>query len=122
LEGHKPEVPRARQQITVQTVYFLGGQDGPPERELKNKLVILFGQLRLVNIAYLAVVKYEDVAAPNVALCVRGQPGQNRMFAERVGRVFAAIFGSHEHLDVIWLTPEQEISLAKVCRPFYDAK
>jgi hypothetical protein len=62
------------------------------------------------------------VAAPNVALCVRGQPGQNRMFAERVGRVFAAIFGSHEHLDVIWLTPEQEISLAKVCRPFYDAK
>jgi hypothetical protein len=98
---------------------FVGEQDGPPEEELKNKLVILFGQLRLVNIAYLAVVRYGDAVSPNVALCVRGQPGQNRMFAERVGRVFAAIFDSHEHLDVIWLTPEQEIILAKVCHPFY---
>jgi hypothetical protein len=115
-------MPRPPQQMTVQTVYFLAEQDGPPEQELKSKLVTLFDQLRLVNIAYLAVVRYGDAASPNVALCVRGQPGQNRMFAERVGRVFAAIFGSHEHLDVVWLTPEQETSLAKVCRPFYGAK
>jgi hypothetical protein len=122
LEVPKPGVPRPPQQVTVQKVYFLGEQDGPPEQGLKNKLVILFGQLRLVNIAYLAVVRYGDAVSPNVALCVRGQPGQNRMFAERVGRVFAAIFGSHEHLDLIWLTPEQETSLAKVCRPFYGAR
>jgi hypothetical protein len=121
LEGPKPGVPLSPQQVMVQTVHFLGEQDGPPEQELKNKLVILFGQLRLVNIAYLAVVRYGDAVSPNVALCVR-QPGQNRVFAERVGRVFGPIFGSHEHLDVIWLTPEQETSLAKVCRPFYGAK
>ncbi len=122
MEGPEPGVPRPPQQVNVQTVYFLGEQDGPPEQELKSKLVILFGQLRLVNIAFLAVVRYGDAESPNVALCVRGQPGQNRMFAESVGRVFALLFGSHEHLDVIWLTPEQETSLAKVCRPFFGTK
>jgi len=120
--GSKPGVPRPLQQVIVQTVHFLGEQDGTPEQELKDKLVILFGQLRLVNVAYLAVVRYGNAVSPNVALCVRGQPGQNRMFAERVSRVFGPIFGSHEHLDVIWLTPEQETNLAKVCRPFYGAK
>ena len=44
----------------MQAVHFLGEKDGPPEQELKNTLVILFGQLRLVNIAYLAVVRYGD--------------------------------------------------------------
>ena len=122
MENPKLKVPRPPEQMRVQTVYFLGEQDGPAEQELKNKLGILFGQLRLVNIAYLAVVRYGDAVSPNVALCVRGQPGQNRMFAERVGGVFAAIFGSHEHLDVIWLTPEQETSIAKVCRHFYGTK
>jgi hypothetical protein len=122
LENPKLGVPRSPERMTVQGVYFLGEQDGPSEQELKNKLGILFGQLRLVNIAYLAVVRYGEAVSPNVALCVRGQPGQNRMFAERVGRVFAAIFGSHEHLDVIWLTPDQETSLAKVCRHFYKAR
>jgi len=54
-----------------------------------------------------------------VALCVHGQSGQNRMFAEQVGKVFGSIFGSHEHLDIIWLMPEQETELARVCRPFF---
>ena len=117
-----PGVPRPPQQIVVQTVSFLGEQDGAPEQELKNELVILFGQLRLVDVAYLAVVRYGDTAMPNIALCVRGQPGQDRTFAELVGRVFGSMFGSHEHLDVIWLTPEQETSLAKACRPFYGTK
>jgi hypothetical protein len=121
LEGRAGR-PRPPQQIVAQIAHFLGEQDGPPEQDLKNKLVILFGQLRLLNIAYLAVVRYGDAASSNVALCVRGQPGQNRMFAERGGRVFASVFGSHEHLDVIWLTAEQESSVAKVCRPFYGVK
>jgi hypothetical protein len=50
---------------------------------------------------------------------VQGQPGQSRIFAERVGNIFASIFGSHEHIDTIWLTPEMLVELAKVCRPFF---
>jgi len=107
------------QRVNVQTIIFIGEQDGPPERELKTELTALFGQLRLVTTAYLARVRYGDAGTVQVALCVRGQPGQNRMFAERVNRIFGPMFGSHEHLDIIWVTPEEEPALRSVCRPFY---
>jgi hypothetical protein len=108
--------------IRVQRTSFLGEQDGPPERELKTKLVIFFDRARWIRDAYLARVAYDgDGGAVNVALCVRGEPGQNRIFAEQVGKIFASIFGSHEHLDIIWLVPEQEAELAKVCRPFFKS-
>ena len=108
--------------IVVQSVSFLSEQDGPPERELKDKFRTLFGQLQLIRTAYLALVRYDNAGPIHVALCVRGQPGQNRMFAERVSQVFSTMFGSHEHLDTIWLTPEQETSLAQVCQAFYEIK
>ena len=104
--------------IRVQRMCFLGEQDGPAERDLKNKLVELFDRLRMVRTAYLARLTYGDDGPVSMALCVRGQPGQNRMFAERVGKIFGLIFGSHEHLDIIWLMPQQETELASVCRPF----
>jgi SseB protein C-terminal domain len=116
------KTPRPPQQIVVRSIDFVGEQDGPPERELKEKLTVLFGQLQLVRTAYLALVRYDNAGPLHVALCIRGQPGQHRMFAQRVNQVFSAMFGSHEHLDTIWLTPDQEISLRQVCRAFYDRK
>jgi SseB protein C-terminal domain len=110
---------RPFEELRARAINFVAEQDGQPERNLKTKLVALFGQLQLVRIAYLACVQYENAGPLEVALCVRGQPGQNRMFAARVGEVFASIFGSHEHLDIIWITPEQETALTRVCRPFY---
>jgi|HubBroStandDraft_3_1064219.scaffolds.fasta_scaffold175947_2 hypothetical protein len=108
-------------QIRIQQIYFLGEQDGSPERELKEQLAALFGRAQWVRTAYLARVTYEKMGRVNVALCVRGQPGQGRVFAERVGSIFASIFGSHEHLDIIWLVPEQEAALMQVCQPFFQA-
>src|SRR5579871_4007428 len=105
--------------LRVQQINFIVEQDGPPERELKIKLIALFNSASWVRIAYLARVTYEDTGPMHVALCVRGQPGQNRIFAQRVGEIFDSIFGSHEHIDVLWITPEQESALGRVCRPFY---
>jgi hypothetical protein len=110
---------RPSEELRAQATNFVAEQDGPPERELKTKLVTLFGQLHLVRTAYLARVQYENAGPLEVVLCVRGQPGQDRMFANRIGEEFASMFGSHEHLDIIWITPEQEAALVKVCRPFY---
>jgi len=109
-----------RTQIRIQQLHFLGEQDGPPEQELKKQLTAFLGGAHWVRVAYLARVTYEDKGCATVALCVRGQPGQARVFAERVGRVFASIFGSHEHLDIIWLAPEQEAALMQVCQPFFE--
>lgn len=101
-------------------MFFLGEQDGLPERELKKQLAKLFDSAAWVRAAYLARVSYEEMGPVHVALCASGQPGQNRIFGERVGAIFSSIFGSHEHLDVIWLMPEQEATLASVCRPFFS--
>jgi len=108
-------------QVRIHQLYFLGEQDGPPEQELKEQLAALFARAQWVRTAYLARVTYEKMGPVNVALCVRGQQGQNRVFAQRVGSVFASIFGSHEHLDIIWLAPEQEAALTQVCPPFFRA-
>lgn len=107
------------EELRVRRIDFITEQDGPPERELKGKLVALFNRAAWVRVAYLVRVTYEDNGPMHVALCVRGQPGQNRVFGQRVGEIFASIFGSHEHIDVIWITPEQETALSRVCRPFY---
>jgi hypothetical protein len=108
-------------QIRIQQLNFLGEQDGPPERELKEQLATFLDRGQWARVAYLARVTYEKMAPANVALCVRGQTGQDRVFAEQVGRIFGPIFGSHEHLDIIWLSPEQEAALMQVCKPFFKA-
>jgi len=105
----------------VGTINFVDEQDGEAERDLKAKLVILFDQLHLIKIAYLARAQYDDAESVDVAVCVRGQRGQDRMVAERVGQVFASMFSGGQHLDVVWINAEQETALAKVCRPFYKA-
>jgi len=38
---------------------------------------------------------------------------------EKIGKIFASMFGSHEHLDIIFLDGQQEHELAKVCSPFF---
>lgn len=115
-------------------VQFVGEQDGVPERELKDRLA---HSLRPMGVrkAYLAVVSYDqrkgpqnasgDVAAPalNVALCLALQDAaeEKQEIVQRAGHDFAALFGPTQHVDIIFLTDQQELALGKVCRPFYMA-
>jgi len=39
-----------------------------------------------------------------------------------VGKIFAYMFGGHEHLDIIFLSKMQEAELAIVCKPFFERK
>lgn len=57
-----------------------------------------------------------------VALCLRARFGPERSLAESGGRIFASMFGSHEHLDIIFLTEVQEAELATVCKPFFETR
>ena len=102
--------------------------------ELKERLA---HSLRPMGVrkAYLAVVSYGERKGPqnaagdgaepglNVALCVslQDETAGKQEIVQRAGHDFAAMFGPSQHMDIIFLTDQQEAALHKVCRPFYMA-
>lgn len=107
------------EKVHVLQLRFCGEQDGLSERQLKERLVQFFQGDQSVRSAYLATVVYGDHSPVNVALCVRTQFGADQGLAEKIGRIFASMFGRREHLDIIFLDHEQEADLAKVCSMFF---
>ena len=107
------------QEIQVPRVRFLGEQDGPPERELKDKLKDIFQLDQSVNTAYLAKVIYGEESSVIVALCLKIRFKTDPGLVEKVGRTFASMFGQQEHMDILFLSDDQESELAKVCPPFF---
>jgi hypothetical protein len=108
------------EEIRVLKLRFLGEQDGVPERDLKRRLTGFFWRDRSILTAYLARVTYGEQSLAAVALCLRSKFGPDRGVAEKIGKIFASLFGDHEHLDIIFLADEQESELAKVCPPFFE--
>ena len=98
---------------------FIGEQDGPSERELKAAFVEFFRRDSNVHAAYLVRVAYGKEDPVNVVLCLRTQFGTDPGLAEKIGRIFASMFGAHEHLDLLFLNDEQENAARKVASPFY---
>ena len=119
MSWFNPKSKKHPEEIQVPQLQFLGEQDGPPERELKSRLAEFFRRDQSVNTAYLARVAYGDTSLA-VTLCLRSQFGPDRGLAEKVGTIFASMFGGHEHLD-IFLSEAQEAELMKVCKPFFQA-
>jgi hypothetical protein len=105
----------------VQQILLIREQDGPPERELKRRLAELFRRDPSVKAAYLARVSYVEAGPLSVALCLRAQRGPDTSVTEKVGQIFASMFGHHEHLDIVFLSAAQEAELAKVCVPFFTS-
>jgi len=102
------------------SVRFLQEHDGAAERSLKDALTALFRSSETVQRAYLARVDYGDPKAFEVALCLRAD--ENASLVAAVGKVFANIFSSDEHLDTIFLTEARERELRSVCRPFFESQ
>lgn len=110
-QGHPDE-------MRVPQVQFVGEQDGPAEREFKQRLVERIGHDHRVVTAHLARVKYSDATPIVVALCLRVEPGQESDLARKVAQVFSSMFGRHEHLDILFLDPQQVTEVSKVCLAF----
>jgi len=98
----------------------LGGQDGPPERLLKERLADFFHRDRSVSKAYLAKVDLGRGKKASVVLGLRTQFGPDRGMVEKVGAIFGFVFNAKEHLDIMFLTDGQEAQLTKVCKPFFE--
>lgn len=110
---------RKSREMQVAQLVFLGEQDGPPERELKEQLAKLFLSSSTVKSAYLARIAYESQSTPGVALCLRTESAQDQTLVENAGKIFASMFGTSEHMDIVFLDERQETELLKVCRAFF---
>jgi hypothetical protein len=92
----------------VPIIKFVGEQDGSSDRDLKARFVELFHREPTVKSAYLARTDYRDTTGVHVALCVKSSIGEYPLFKSKVADIFSAMFGSHEHLDVLFIGDEQE--------------
>jgi hypothetical protein len=113
---------RKFEEIRVPELRFLGEQDGPPERLLKDKLADFFRRDRDVSRAYLVRVDFGEGEEASVALALRTQCGPDKATVEKVSKLFAGIFNAKEHLDIMFLTDGQEAELTKVCKPFFEQR
>jgi len=118
--GIVTKLQRPIEEMQAPKMRFIGEQDGPPERDLKARLVDFFHQDKSIRSAYLARVLYDDQTTENVVLCLQTQSGPDRYLAEKIGQIFGSMFGSQEHLDIIFISDAQKPELSKVCKPFFE--
>jgi hypothetical protein len=118
------ERPRPLQKMIALKIEFLGEQDGAPEQELKKALAAFLRTTGNVTRAYLAQVKYSQgnrSPTTNIALCIKTVSGkEDRSIIKEIGEIFARIFGSHCHLDILFISDRQNQEISVVCRPFLD--
>ncbi len=104
-------------EFRVTEVSFLYEQDGPNEGLLKDKLSQLFRQDRSIERAYLVMARLQDNSGVVLGLATRFGP--EARIVKNVQSAFASVCNTKEHLDVLFLTAEQEAQLTEVCKPFF---
>jgi len=116
------EMPKRRMlNVTRESrVLFLGEQDGAPEREFKDAALVAMQACQEVYALYLARVSYDEIKVVHIAICIKTANADQKFITTSIARIFATLFSTHEHLDVLFLSEDQEISLSKVCHPFYQ--
>jgi hypothetical protein len=58
----------------------------------------------------------------DVALCLRSSLGSDEQLVNRIVALFAAGFNPDTHLDIVFLTVEQQQAIARVCGASYDRR
>jgi hypothetical protein len=104
------------------TTHFIAEQFGAPENEFKESIICLLQSQSRPLRTYLAQVEYGEEKDSKVALCVASNGGEDEGLAYDIASIFRHMFGSHEHLDIVFLTEIQEVMLRKVCCPFFSSK
>ena len=97
---------------------FLGEQVGPVETRLKDALTALLRNHRNVAAAFLARALH-DGHRPGIVLALATDGEEDDQLVEQTGRIFASMFDASAHLDVIFLSDEQETDIGTVCPAFY---
>jgi hypothetical protein len=106
--------------FTTPEVTFLGEQDGPAERRLKEALSVLLGLGATVTRAYLARVRYDDKTSGVMLGLLTDDERNSEKVAGQMGRTFEALFNTKTHLEIMFLDDERDAEIRKACAPFYD--
>lgn len=101
---------------------FVCEQDSVPEREFKNALIPLLREHDKPVRAYLVQTRYVDNMELNVALCFRTEEKEDTYLLNESIKIFKVMFGTKEHVDIIFLDPNQEHAIRKISCPFYVSK
>lgn len=100
----------------------VGEQDGAPERILKSRLVPVLQRHADVQAAYLTRVKVASSEEDGVALCLVSEADPDEQLVGEIGQVFADVFTSDAHLDILFLRLDQEEQVAPWSRSFFSVR
>lgn len=100
---------------------YVGEQVGPNEHRLKDELAEAFHGGGAVSKAYLAHADLGD-GSHNVVLGVVAPDRNHETVVAQVQKIFGSIFDSSQHLDILFLDPDGEADLLRVCRPFFERR
>ena len=89
------------------------------EQALKVKLTCLFSTEGHVQRAYLVRVSHSSDQSMSVLLAVYTGSAPDVELIGRVAEIFASLFNSDQHLDIVFVTHEQEIKIRTCCSPFF---
>jgi len=105
--------------LRPERIQFIGAQDGEPERELAASLGAVFEEQGTVGKAYLVRVRYDDTAETSVALCLASATPTDARLLGEIRKVFANLFTSESHLDLLFVSSGDVARLERAAAPFY---
>jgi len=100
---------------------FLAEQDGEVERQFKRKLCTVFLKTGKPLRAYLALAQSGQNDMPHVVLCLRIPGKDDFVLLNQCAEVFKEMFAQSQHLDMAFITEQQEQTLRTLCCPFYTS-
>ena len=118
-------------EIKSKDIRIFGEQDGEPQRDFKCEVSVFLRQLdewRPLDEpvrAYLCRVTHpgdDNSGSFNVALCFATNSGAKDEIRGGAASIFGRMFGTHEHLDVMFVDNNTEAELRQVCSPFVDTE
>jgi len=99
---------------------FVGQQTGVAADMLHAEFRTALAGLAQVQRAYFCTLRYPGAERVGAAVCVVSSAGEDIRVVETLSAVIRASLSSGSHIDILFLSPSQERSLAKVCLPFFD--
>jgi hypothetical protein len=107
-------------EVQTPTVRFVGEQDGPIERDLKAKWLLILANSPQIRRAFLVRATYAD-QTQHVILALASTGGPDLTLVEALRVPYAALFSRDCPLDMTFVGASQQSDIEKVCPPFYTA-